>query len=1038
MPLNIRSSVHANRATPLVGREVCRLEAIFFLVFMVFGFVVRARAVDPDRKLYQYAHTAWRTQDDNFDGTPTTILQDSDGYIWVGTSGGLSRLSGTAFVPVNQFPNNDLRYVKALLQTRDGRIWIGSSTGLQVLEKGQLINVSLNKAETRSMLEGRDGVVWVTRVRIRDGGGPLCKVVGHALQCYGSKDGVPDGYANALAEDSSGNLWFGTSAIYRWHQGQSAAIMGKQLRTVSDGGGVRDLLAGPNNTILAAWNNRGPHMGLEQFSGGTWTSYDALGFQGQSTSANVLYHDRQGALWVGTADHGLYRIFQGVADHFDMTNGLSGDTVNDIREDAEGTIWVATVSGVDNFRDVAIANFSHRQGLRGSLGGPLLARTDGSVWIAEKGLIDVWRHGNITPLTKGIGQNIRAFFEDHTHKVWIAVDDKLVVYEHGQFRRVPIMSRGYRLEPETSISSIGEDSQNNLLALIVRTGARKLAHIEQGAVVSEEVLPAADRANRLVADTNGGFWIGSNSGELSHLQGVLRSVVPLPTTNNRLGISDLLVTSDNVLLVSTGVGLFMKKADAWRILDANHGLPCSSFNSAVVDDQGGMWLIASCGLLNVSKSELDHLWLDSNAHVRFRKFDLRDGDFFGNSSVQPRVVKSRDGRLWFTNGLVLQMIDPARVYTNTQPPPVHVDRIVADRKVIDDLHQLRLLSRTRDIEIDYSGQSYVEPHKILFRYRLENHDKEWHDAGTRRQAFYSDLPPGKYRFRVIACNNDNLWNQQGASTDFTVLPAFYQTLWFQILMGIAVVAIIWTLYSIRLERLSNQVKMEILVKMGERERIARDLHDTFFQSVQGLLLHFQTATSQIQKNEPARSRLEDALRQSDTVMLEGRKLLLDLRNDSIENVDIVKSFMIAGDNLKGDQSVSYKVAVSGECAMLHPIVSEELYRIGCEALTNSFRHAKANAVEVEIQYGRQELTARFRDDGVGIAFPTLQRGSSPGHWGLPGMRERALKIGAQLSVWSRENSGTEIEVRIPRSVAYLQTDRPSMLDRVSRCFKRQC
>jgi signal transduction histidine kinase/ligand-binding sensor domain-containing protein len=1037
MPLNIRSSVHANQAAPLFRREECKLKAIIFLVFMIFGFVARAKAVDPDRKLYQYAHTAWRTQDDNFEGNPTTILQDSDGYIWVGTSGGLSRLSGTAFVPVNQFRNNDVRYVKALLQTRDGRIWIGSSAGLQVLERGQLINVSLNKAEIRSILEGRDGVVWVTRVRIRDDSGPLCKVVGHALQCYGSKDGVPDGYANALAEDSSGNIWFGTSAIYRWHQGQSAAIMGKQLTLVSNGGGVRDLLAGPNNTILAAWNNRGPHVGLEQFSGGIWTSYDALGFRGQSTSANVLYHDRQGALWVGTADHGLYRIFQGVADHFDMTNGLSGDTVNDIREDSEGTIWVATINGVDNFRDVAVASFSHRQGLTSSPEGPILARSDGSVWIAEKGLIDVWRDGNITPLTRGIGQNIRAFFEDHTHKVWIAVDDKLVVYEQGEFRPVPIMNRGYRLESETNISSIGEDRQNNLLALIVQTGARKLAHIENGAVVSEEVLPATDRANRLVADTNGGFWIGSNSGELSHLQGALRSVVQLPTSNNHHGISDLLVTSDNVLLVSTEVGLFIKKGDAWRILDANHGLPCSAFSSAILDDQGGMWLIASCGLLNVSKSELSHLWFDSNVRIQFRKFDLRAGDFLGASNVQPRVVKSRDGRIWFKNGLVLQMIEPARISTNTTPPQVHVDGVVADRKVIIDLHQLRLPSKTRDIEIDYSAQSYVEPHNVFFRYRLEKHDKEWHDAGTRRQAFYSDLPPGKYQFRVIACNNDNLWNLQGASTDFTVLPAFYQTLWFQILMGIAVLAIIWTLYSIRLERLSNQVKMEMLVKMGERERIARDLHDTFFQSVQGLLLHFQTATFQIQKNEPARSRLENALQQSDAVMLEGRKLLLDLRNDSVEKVDIVKSFMIAGDKLKCDQSVSYKVVVSGECGMLHPIVSEELYRIGCEALTNSFRHAKANSVEVEIQYGRQELTARFRDDGVGIAFPTLERGGSPGHWGLPGMRERALKIGAQLSVWSRENSGTEIEVRIPSSVAYLQTDHLSILERVSRRFKRQ-
>src|SRR5262249_12574233 len=330
----------------------------------------------------------------------------------------------------------------------------------------------------------------------------------------------------------------------------------------------------------------------------------------------------------------------------------------------------------------------------------------------------------------------------------------------------------------------------------------------------------------------------------------------------------------------------------------------------------------------------------------------------------------------------------------------------------ESLGNLVLPPRTTDLQISYTALSLSVPEKVRFRYRLEGVDKDWQDAGTRREAFYTRLGFGQYHFQVIAANNDGVWNDTGARLDFQIGPTWYQTNWFRIACVGVFLALMWGLYQLRFRQLRRQFNVRLEACVTERTRIAQDLHDTFFQGIQGLLLRFHTATSQLRKDDPARQIFEETLKQSDQVMLEGRELVLDLRATVSEQNDLPAALAEFGEGMRKASSCEFKVVVNGGVRPLDPEVFEEVFKIGKEALGNAFRHSGAHSIEAELNYERSGLQLRIRDDGAGIDSVILQEGRRGGHFGLPGMRERAKKIGARLDVWSRPGAGTEVELRI--------------------------
>ena len=345
-----------------------------------------------------------------------------------------------------------------------------------------------------------------------------------------------------------------------------------------------------------------------------------------------------------------------------------------------------------------------------------------------------------------------------------------------------------------------------------------------------------------------------------------------------------------------------------------------------------------------------------------------------------------------------------------------------DRKTYDAVSGesglLRLPPLIRDLQIDYTALSLVAPEKIRFRYKLEGRDNDWQEVTDRRQVFYNDLPPGNYRFRVIASNNNGVWNESGTYVDFNIAPAYYQTAWFRIAIVILFLFALGVIYQLRLRQVARQVRARMEERLEERERIARDLHDTLLQSVQGLILKFHAVSKQIPADTAAYRALEKTLDHADEVLAEGRDSIRNLRVNSASISDLPAAFRSVAEQTSQGRDAIFKTVVEGRVRDLHPLVLEECYSIGREAIINALSHSDGQHVEAEIAYDSREFRLRVRDDGRGINQKILEDGGRAGHWGLQGMHERAQKIGGQLKFWSRPETGTEVELTVPAATAY--------------------
>jgi signal transduction histidine kinase len=437
------------------------------------------------------------------------------------------------------------------------------------------------------------------------------------------------------------------------------------------------------------------------------------------------------------------------------------------------------------------------------------------------------------------------------------------------------------------------------------------------------------------------------------------------------------------------------------------------------DDDRAFWLYTACGLVRIARTELDSWVTDSNRTIKIAVLDSSDGVISHADTVSgysPRVTKSTDGKLWFLSGDGVSVIDPRHLPFNKLPPPVRIEEITADRKTQDATSSLRLPALTRDLEIDYTALSLVAPEKIHFKYKLEGYDRDWKEVVNERKAFYTNLDPRSYRFRVMASNNSGIWNEAGASFDFSIDPKYYQTAWFKALCAFAGLALLWGLYRYRLHQIAREFNVRMDERVGERTRLARDLHDTLLQGFQGLMLRLQALDDLLPQGE-AKHELEQTLDRADQVVAEGRKTVHDLRLSTVVTNDLARAVRALGDELASEDSATFGFLVEGEIRELHPIIRDEVYRITREALRNAFSHARARHIEAEIIYAESLFRLRIRDDGEGIA-PAILEDGRPGHYGLPGMRERAAEICAKLDIWSGVGTGTEIDLSIAGSIAY--------------------
>jgi signal transduction histidine kinase/ligand-binding sensor domain-containing protein len=978
----------------------------------------RILALDSTSHISQYGHSAWRIRDGYFGGTPEVIAQTTDGYIWVGTDAGLFKFDGVRFVPWRSPFGGELlsSEIYSLLGARDGSLWIGTGAGLAHLINHRLILYQKNEGwSIEDIYEDRDGKIWFMRIRSDDKTHSLCQVLDAGVRCYGSKDGVDIFGTGPIAQDPSGDLWAGGDTTFvKWRPGASKVYRPKALQSNEGNLGVRALLPAADGSLWVGMALATRGAGLQHMVDGTLKPFLAPNLNGETLGVEALCADRQNSLWVGTTQ-GLYRIRGTEVDHYENADGLSSNWVRRILEDREGNVWVATSRGIDMFRDLRVKSISHREGVTEGAVESVAASQDGNVWIGTAPLQLIGPRGvSLFGPAKRLPRDLAtSLFADHAGRLWAGMINRLFVYERGSFREITKPDGS----PLGMVMSIAEDSERNIW--VESAGPPGTLVLIQDLKVRQQFpAPAMPLARKIVADAQGGIWLGLTTGDLARYRDGQVNIFTFghhPNTRVRA----IIAASDGSILGATAFGIVGWKNGKQQILTVQNGLPCNTVNTLISDDAANLWLNAECGLIEIPKQEMQLWWEHPETKLSLRFFDVLDGAEPGWAPFNASA-KTPDGRLWFTNSSVVQVIDPAYIPENTLPPPVDISALVADRKAYPLESAVRLPARTSDLEIDYTALSFVAPQKVHFRYILEGHDAGWQEPGTRRQAFYNDLPPRKYRFRVIACNNDGVWNEAGASLDFSILPAYYQTAWFRASCVVAFLLLLWSIYRMRVRQVARAMSIRFDERLSERTRIARDFHDTYLQTIQGSKLVADSAL----KQSPDFARMRGALEQL-SVWLgrateEGRAALSSLRTSATEKNDLAAAFQRTIEECRINSSIEASFTVAGEVSEMHPIVRDEVYRIGYEAIRNACVHSRAPNLRVELAYA-DDLILRVRDNGVGINPAMVDEGKQE-HFGLQGMRERARRIMAKFTINTSPGSGTEITLIVPGNIIYRSTN----------------
>jgi signal transduction histidine kinase/ligand-binding sensor domain-containing protein len=979
--------------------------------------VASSWGVDPGRRISQYAHTAWRTQDGLFSGSPVVIAQTTDGYVWIGTNVGLVRFDGLRFVTWRPPAGQRLldSRIFSLRAARDGSLWIGAGYSISRWKDGLLVNYPQLSGRIESIVEDADEAIWMVRTQATENNGPLCEIKNEQVRCYNANDGIAFPLASHLDKGNSGEFWIsGYSQLSRWvppsSKPGSATTYFTNSRHPATYASLKAIAIAADGSVWAATEGRGAVLQLKHLENESWSTRTFPGIAVNSADVTSLFVDHNDALWVGTAHHGIFRARGSDTDHFGRADGLSSDAVTSFYQDAEGTLWVVTSQGLDNFRDLQVATYSMREGLSAEGASSVLVSRDNTVWIGNFQGLDFLRDDKLSAIRTGHGlpgRDVTTLFQDHAGLLWLGLDSGLWAYDGAMFREVR-HADGSALGV---IFAITEDIHHDIW---VRAGPH-LDRIHDLKLQEELTSSQISTAYTLAANPLGGVMLGLVNGDLVRYDDGKTQTIASGEVGNTRQIRDLLVESDGSVWGTTLDEVARWKDGTRKNITTRNGLPCDGIFSLLKDQRESLWLYSRCGLVEIEKSELDFWWEHPDELVKFRLFDAFDGVQPALTSLKPQSAMSSDGRLWFVNARILQVIDPNHLQRNSIPPPVHVEEVIANRKEYLPSAELALPALTRDLEIEYTALSFVVPQKVRFRYKLEGHDTGWQDPGTRRQAFYSSLRPGTYRFRVIACNNDGVWNEAGATIDFSVDPAWYQTNWFRILCAVTAIFVVWVIYRLRVRQVAKAIDARFNARLDERTRIARDLHDTFLQTIQGSKLVADVALGPSTDLDHMRHAMEQVSGWLEQATHEGRAALNSLRTSTPEKNDLAQAFQRAMDECQLQSAIQATLAVVGEANEMHPIVQDEVYRIGYEAIRNACVHSKATKLRVELAYAH-DLALRVSDNGVGIGS-AITRGKE-GHFGLQGMRERTARIAAKLTISSSAASGTEVKLVVPGSIVY--------------------
>ncbi|MBZ5675047.1 MAG: hypothetical protein LAP61_12450 [Acidobacteriia bacterium] len=965
-----------------------------------------AYAIDPNREMSQYIHDRWGVEQGFPRGPVYAITQTSDGYLWIGTEAGLVRFDGWNFRLIRDnsgvFANGS---VLGLTPDNDGGLWLRSRDLTVMRYRHGAFENPLARPEPYSnisaMSRANHGELLVAKMEegafeYQNGG---FKVVAAATD-------LPRSPVMALAQTPDSAVWLGTrdAGLYRLSGGKTNSI----TRGLPDSkincllpDGDRDLWVGTDNGVVR-WN------GTELTSAGIPTSLD--NFQ-----ALAMARDRDANIWVGTDSRGLLRFnAQGVSS----LNGSdsSGDAVTAVFEDREGNLWIGRNNSIERLRDSAFVTYSLPEGLPTDGSNPVFVDSEDRMWFPPVSGGLWWlrggKHGHVN--NAGLDKDVIYSIAGRKGELWLG-------RQSGGLTRLRTRADSYTFDTWTAANGLAQNSVYS-------------------------VYEARD----------GSVWAGTLSGGLSHLQDGKFTNYTTAAGLASNTITSILEGSDGTMWFATPSGLSALSQGRWQTYTAKDGLPSDNLNCVLVDSTGILWVGTAGGLafrgsggfqvpasapeslreqiLGIAEDRFGSLWIATSNHVlrvkrdKLSKGTLADGDvreygladgLRGVEGVKrdQSVIADSLGRIWFSMNRGISVVDPVRLTNSSAPAIAQIQTVSANGNAVNLQGPIRIPADPQRIVFGLAGLSLSVPERVRFRYMLDPYDRGWSDATTAHEATYTNLGPGSYRFRVIASNPDGVWNPTEAVLGFDIAPQFWQTWWFRLSGVLALGLAILAFYRYRLHQLTHQMNVRFEERLGERTRIAQELHDTLLQGFLSASMQLHVATDGLPADSPAKPRLSHILELMGKVIEEGRSAVRGLRSPPGGSQDLEQAFSLIQQELAVQDDVDFRVVVEGRPKPLHPVLRDEVYRIGREAVVNAFRHARAKRIEVELEYTARYFRFLVRDNGCGIDPDVLRQGRE-GHWGLPGMRERAERMGARLHVWSSASAGTEVMLSLPSHIAF--------------------
>jgi signal transduction histidine kinase len=931
----------------------------------------------------RFVVTSWT----HSDGLPSTLIyaiaQTRDGYLWLGTSDGLVRFDGITFDHQKLIVNSELMLgaVTALHGANDGALWIGSASGLITkMSGGQLRKYRLG-GEVEVIVEPSPGGIWA----IANAG--LYRLSNEAAGDFAPVESVPAAQVLRLFETGTSDLMLGTRRL--------------GLEIVKD---VKQLA--PVRGHKVALSGR-PFLLSQEQDGSV---YLAKRTAGKELSYPVFLHDRRGYFWAGSPVAGLIRTS---AAGSRTTPELANRLVESLFEDREGNVWVGANNGLYRFRYGKVFSFTTRDGLTNDRVSSVAA--DGNtVWVGTQSGLD--RIGNFEVRGCLRGVNILTVKPSRNHQVWVGTNE-------GVFRVADVTGglTSERVVRElSSVTAIEEDAGGSIWLLDAEKGLYRW-HDRVLAPVGNDPKFRSGNISSIRAQSDGTLWIGFSGGRVSMYQNDSFHESPQVSGLARGAVYDIYMEEPDLIWLASDTGLYRFSGNTSAVWNAKNGLPGNRVLWLQPDGSDWLWLGFSTGIARVRRSDLLRSDAAAPHNVPCELFDFEDG-LLANPIRRSQAAATRDseGKLWVTTSAGMAIIDSRRIEKNSLPPNVLIERVIADNREVAISSSIRFPPLTKNLEIDYTGLSLAVPRKLHFRYELEGYDKQWQDAGNRRQAFYTNLQPGTYRFQVLAANNDGVWNERGASIHFTLEPAFQQTQLFTILCFCAAGLIALGIYRLRMQRLQAAWNARLETRLAERTRIAQELHDDLLQSAMGVSLQIELVDSLVDEPPLAKAHLQRALTLSRALMQKGREVLRDLRETTRDATDIAKTLLTTIQEGQQEGGPAATLNVEGTPRSVNPLVADDLAQIGRQAIVNAFQHAGAKKIEVYLNYKGTELRLQVNDDGCGMS-PRIAESGKPGHYGLAGMRERAERIGGTLIIASVAGQGTQLTASVPGRRAYRET-----------------